>query len=57
MLRFILGVFLTILVVTVFGLGGSLAAGAIETAKILFYTIVTLILLSLMLGPVLFRRR
>lgn len=57
MIRFFITLFLVVLAVIVFGLGGSLAAGALETAKILFYMFVGLIVLSLLLGPSLFRKR
>ena len=57
MLRFFIVIFIVILLATIFGFGGSIATGAVSTAKVLFYVFVTLIVLSLLLGPTLFRKR
>ncbi|MEJ7644174.1 MAG: DUF1328 domain-containing protein [Chryseolinea sp.] len=57
MLRVFLGLFFVILVAALFGFGGSIASGAFSTVKVLFYTMLALVVLSLLLGPTLFRRR
>lgn len=57
MVRYFLIAFATLLVLTVFGFAGSLFAGALYIATILFYVFVGLIALSLLLGPALFRKR
>ncbi len=57
MLRYAILTFITLFVLTLFGVGGSLVAGALYTAKIMFYAFVALIVLSLLLGPSLFRKR
>ena len=48
---------LVLLVLLLFGFGGSLALGAISIAQILFYCFVSLVVLSLLLGPGLIKRR
>jgi len=57
MLRFSILFVSTLIIVTLFGLGGSIVAGAISTAKILLYVLFSVLILSLVLGPSLFRRR
>lgn len=57
MLRFSILFVSTIIIVTLFGLGGSIVAGALSTAKILLYVLFSVLILSLVLGPSLFRRR
>ncbi|MEJ1239491.1 hypothetical protein WBG78_15245 [Chryseolinea sp. T2] len=48
---------LALLMLLLFGLGGSLAMGALALAQILFYCFVLLVLLCLLLGPGLIKRR
>ena len=57
MIRVLIGVFVVILVAALFGFGGSIASGAFSTVKVLFYSMLALVVLSLLLGPTLFRRR
>jgi uncharacterized membrane protein YtjA (UPF0391 family) len=48
---------LVLLALLLFGFGGSLALGAISIAQILFYCFLSLVVLSLLLGPGLIKRR
>ncbi|HTF18493.1 MAG TPA: hypothetical protein VK658_10495 [Chryseolinea sp.] len=57
MLRILGLTFLVLLTLLLFGFGGSLVLGALPLARILFYCFVLLILLFLLLGPGLIKRR
>jgi uncharacterized membrane protein YtjA (UPF0391 family) len=57
MVRYFLIGFAILISLTVFGFAGSLVAGALYTATILFYVFLGLIAISLLLGPALFRKR
>jgi len=57
MLRVSVGLMVVLLVAALFGFGGSIATGAVSTVKVLFYTLLALVVLSLLVGPTLFRRR
>ena len=48
---------LALLMLLLFGLGGSLVMGALALAQILFYCFVLLVVLCLLLGPGLIKRR
>ena len=48
---------LALLMLLLCGFGGSLAVGALPLAQILFYSFVLLVLLCLLLGPGLIKRR
>jgi hypothetical protein len=49
--------FLLLMTLLLFGFGGSLAFGALQLAQILFYSFVVLMVLLLLLGPGLIKRR
>lgn len=49
--------FMLLLMLLLFGFGGSLAFGALQLAQILFYAFVLLVVLFLLLGPGLIKRR
>lgn len=49
--------FILLLLLLLFAFGGSLAFGALQLAQILFYAFVLLIVLFLLLGPGLIKRR
>jgi uncharacterized membrane protein YtjA (UPF0391 family) len=57
MIRILGLTFLVLLTLLLFGFGGSLALGALPLAQILFYCFVLLIVLFLLLGPGLIKRR
>ena len=57
MLRILGLTFLVLMTLLLFGFGGSLAFGALALAQILFYCFVFLIILFLLLGPGLIKRR
>ena len=57
MIRFFGLTFLLVITLLLFGFGGSLAFGAFQLAQILFYSFVVLIILFLLLGPGLIKRR
>lgn len=57
MLRILVFTFIVLLILLLFGFGGSLAVGAFPLAQVLFYCFVLLVLLFLLLGPGLIKRR
>jgi hypothetical protein len=57
MMKILVFTFLGVLTLLLFGFGGSLALGALPLAQILFYCFVLLIVLFLLLGPGLIKRR
>ena len=57
MIRILGFTFLLVMTLLLFGFGGSLALGALQLAQILFYCFVVLMILFLLLGPGLIKRR
>jgi len=57
MLRILCLSFALLMALLLFGFGGSLVFGALQLAQILFYSFVVLMILALLLGPGLIKRR
>ncbi len=56
-MRFIVLTVVAVFLVISIGLGGSLAVGAFQVAHIFFYAFVSVIVLAILLGPGLIKRR